>query len=65
MIIYGFFAWWIVREDGQMCEREDENLQHADTYGRRMQRARQMQSGITARRNMRNFQPVCYLGILI
>ena len=43
-------------EDGQICQREDEGVQ--GTYFQGMQRARQMQRGMTTRRNMRNFRPV-------
>ena len=42
----------IEREDGQMCEREeDENVQDIN--------ARRLLRGAASRRNTRNFRPVC------
>ena len=42
----------IEREDGQMCEREeDENVQNIN--------ARRLLRGAASRRNIRNFRPVC------
>ena len=44
--------WWIVREDGQICEREEyESVQEMN--------AMRILRGAASRRNMRNFHPVC------